>query len=1110
MESLVSIMRGVLSVDTMMVGMVEGPLAYLVVARAFGQATICVTPATGVPLLRELLRRPAPAALRINDLRAESPVAEDSSWVTAEHLAALRAHPWTRGEGPGAAEVAGLGAQSMAPGIFCLFTHGRPISGMSDEVWGMFRTIKALTGELDVVRDVASAKGLSCYPPLPPSEIPPEADAARAQAAFEAHRASRAAFEGHSPGATALVFDASAPGWPVVYATPALARTLVALETPFWGRSLWDLFKDEACASGRAVSRHTSGSSSAPCARTGKAPRAPSEAGLRGVVERSLSSRTQGDARGRPGPRRLPATARLMSGLRRGATPVGVNCGLEVLLGLPEGGEGSPAASRAGDRARGAAGRDRQVSQPPLAPDEAPPDAVGSRQHSASSPGPDEMAASSGPAVLSEVETHTLSPGTQASADAPTLPQGGSQATALPSAAQPGSRRPVEKLETILSGVAAGHKSDRQGSGAPRSPAALPAGFCVATVAFPNLSTLLRDVHPSHRHEASPVAISRTVDKEVIDNYITVSKSSRRGKTKSGSKSGSSGQDGGVPPLGTRFSCRVPFEEVPADGDDFVDPSASRRSVAGILDEPPAPKPLIVAAPAELADQDSLPRGGTGRRGSMELPGTKSEVGTAIVGDLVIYEEVRLRKGVYANEYLGVWKGAEVHITVLRHLGPPAVTARSFFPSIMDPMLALNGTYPNVGRPFHYACTVASERPTVKEIALQDGASARAASLTLTAVEGGAVYLAAKGAAVSSSKKEFLRGISTPNGSVAAAPATLAQPGSVGLLGGGDGSNQGSRRVGEARGGDAFATSSVRVAQAARMSAEAGRYDAHTTLPRDFPRDSSLSVETLRRSRDARSALAETAFRLPTLLSGSTGRDVALWDTWVVHEVPDGTLAEMMAGETLRAVPGSAASCLPAVRVAIQCLSGLGHLHSHGILHGCLTPASISVFEGAIGNRYKVCDYGLCQLLATQTGVAPVCLGAGLRYQAPERLTAVPLGPASDIYSVGLILAECLTGERPWAGEPVLSRIERARAAFGRTLESSPSQVHHLDPSPGALAAIGFPLALPDTLPAELLDFLRSALSPNPAARPSCAQAVDRLKEFVRTNEPSRSTNSFL
>lgn len=130
---------------------------------------------------------------------------------------------------------------------------------------------------------------------------------------------------------------------------------------------------------------------------------------------------------------------------------------------------------------------------------------------------------------------------------------------------------------------------------------------------------------------------------------------------------------------------------------------------------------------------------------------------------------------------------------------------------------------------------------------------------------------------------------------------------------------------------------------------------------------------------------------------------------------------EHVHGHSLRAVQRQAAKAQgplePSLvaRICSQALQGLHYAHGRGIVHRDVSPENILVsFDGAV----KVVDFGLAP-------VSPGLRAGKLAYMAPELLTGGTATPRSDLYSMGVVLHELLTGELPFAEE---SEAELAKA----------------------------------------------------------------------------------
>lgn len=133
---------------------------------------------------------------------------------------------------------------------------------------------------------------------------------------------------------------------------------------------------------------------------------------------------------------------------------------------------------------------------------------------------------------------------------------------------------------------------------------------------------------------------------------------------------------------------------------------------------------------------------------------------------------------------------------------------------------------------------------------------------------------------------------------------------------------------------------------------------------------------------------------------------------------------ELLEGRSLQEILKREGPLPPArvARIAAQVLAALEEAHSVGIVHRDVKPANILVTSsGGEPDFVKLLDYGIAKSLRENTKALTregEVLGTP-SYMTPELIEARPVTPASDLYSLGLVMAEMLSGQRVYTGSPI-------------------------------------------------------------------------------------------
>ncbi|MCC7217230.1 MAG: protein kinase [Burkholderiales bacterium] len=105
------------------------------------------------------------------------------------------------------------------------------------------------------------------------------------------------------------------------------------------------------------------------------------------------------------------------------------------------------------------------------------------------------------------------------------------------------------------------------------------------------------------------------------------------------------------------------------------------------------------------------------------------------------------------------------------------------------------------------------------------------------------------------------------------------------------------------------------------------------------------------------------------------------------------------------------------VRILTQILAALGYSHRQGVVHRDIKPSNIFILRDGTA---KVADFGIAHLESSELTQVGTVLGTPA-YMSPEQILGLPVDGRSDLFSVGIILYQFLTGERPFTGNATIT-----------------------------------------------------------------------------------------
>lgn len=184
---------------------------------------------------------------------------------------------------------------------------------------------------------------------------------------------------------------------------------------------------------------------------------------------------------------------------------------------------------------------------------------------------------------------------------------------------------------------------------------------------------------------------------------------------------------------------------------------------------------------------------------------------------------------------------------------------------------------------------------------------------------------------------------------------------------------------------------------------------------------------------------------------------------------------ELVRGITVRqAIVGRQLSAREIGEIGFEIAEVLEYIHHRGVIHRDITPSNIMLVDYGTQHsrpRARLTDFGISIDTLSHENESEELFGT-IAYVSPEQALNEPLGPASDIYSLGLVLIECFAREVAFPGAPVVSAVARMTR----------------DPE------------IPPWVDARLSPILASMTLREPAGRPSAGELIEALRAALRAS----------
>ncbi|MGA9872227.1 MAG: serine/threonine-protein kinase [Rhodococcus sp. (in: high G+C Gram-positive bacteria)] len=168
-------------------------------------------------------------------------------------------------------------------------------------------------------------------------------------------------------------------------------------------------------------------------------------------------------------------------------------------------------------------------------------------------------------------------------------------------------------------------------------------------------------------------------------------------------------------------------------------------------------------------------------------------------------------------------------------------------------------------------------------------------------------------------------------------------------------------------------------------------------------------------------------------------------------------------------------------RIGRELASALTYIHSRGVVHRDIKPANVLIARPpdlSTDQSTKLTDFGIARIVDAERLTEHGMTIGTAHYLSPEQATGTAAGPASDVYSLGLVLIECLTGQMVFEGSAVAAAVARL----------------HRDPT------------IPSNLDMDWASLLTAMTARQPQDRPPAAAVAHRLTALAgAVNSPTTS-----
>ena len=223
-----------------------------------------------------------------------------------------------------------------------------------------------------------------------------------------------------------------------------------------------------------------------------------------------------------------------------------------------------------------------------------------------------------------------------------------------------------------------------------------------------------------------------------------------------------------------------------------------------------------------------------------------------------------------------------------------------------------------------------------------------------------------------------------------------------------------------------------------------GRRFALKVLRKDIARDAQIVTRFIQEAK------AAAAIGHPNIVAVSDFGEVQPDKSAPLNAKVPYFVMELLTGASLANVLRSEKKIAPdrAASIGMQCALGLAAAHEAGVIHRDLKPDNVFLVRSGDREFVKLLDFGLAKIAGTSRVTRQGIIFGTPHYMSPEQAAGLPVDHRSDIYALGVILYECITGRVPFEADSY-------KAVLDHHINTPPVPLEERAPEPSQVGPLG-------------------------------------------------------